>query len=103
LIIIKKIVPSLKSNLNGKLHKPVHQDAKDSDVMDMTSFAESIINDNLTEDMGTIHEAYLQIKEEFIKSNATSSKLTYINTDFKQLIGYKKNLKEICFFFIYKS
>jgi hypothetical protein len=37
--------------------------------------------------MGTIHEAYLQIKEELIKTNAVSSKLTYINTDFKQLIG----------------
>lgn len=57
----------------------------------MTEFAESIINDTLTEDMGTIHEAYLQIKEELIKSNTISSKLTYINPDFKQLIGLVYN------------
>ena len=36
--------------------------------------------------METIHDAYLQIKDEFINSKATSSKLTYINPDFKNLI-----------------
>ena len=34
--------------------------------------------------METIHEAYLQIKEEFLNSKATCSKLTYINSDFKK-------------------
>lgn len=62
-------------------------EVKENDIMSMTAFAGSIINDSLTEDMGTIHEAYLQIKDELIKSNTISSKLTYINPNFKQLIG----------------
>ncbi len=57
-------------------------------ILSMNEFAESIINDGLTEEMGTIHEAYLQLKDELIKSNEITSKLTYINPDFKQLIGF---------------
>jgi len=38
--------------------------------------------------METIHDAYLQIKDEFLNSKAKLPKLTYINPDFKDLVGY---------------
>ncbi len=38
--------------------------------------------------METIHDAYLQIKDELLNSKAKLPKLTYINPDFKDLVGY---------------
>ena len=69
----------------------------------MNDFAESIINDGLTEEMGTIHEAYLQLKDELIKSNEIKSKLTYINPDFKQLIGFSFIFDIIFINFLYEK
>ena len=40
--------------------------------------------------METIHDAYLQIKDEMLSTKAISSKLTYINPTFNALIGSVK-------------
>ena len=52
----------------------------------MKDFAISILSDNLTEEMETIHDAYLQIKDEFLNTQARCSKLTYINENFRDFI-----------------
>lgn len=41
----------------------------------------------LLKQIGTIHEAYLQCKDDINKSGAITKLATYINTDFKNLIG----------------
>lgn len=82
---IETNIPNLKGNT--KTVKITSSDNVEGDVENKNEFVNSTIKDNLTDEMETIHEAYLQIKEEFLNSKATCSKLTYINSDFKNLIG----------------
>lgn len=43
--------------------------------------------DNFWKQMETIHEAYLQCKEELVSINSISMANTYINENFGQVIG----------------
>lgn len=62
------------------------QASKSSIVASMAEFKDSILDDELNEQMGTIHEAYLECKEELLNAGLLTSKSTYINTDFKDLV-----------------
>ena len=62
------------------------QAAKSSIATSMAEFKESVFEDELNEQMGTIHEAYLECKEELFNAGLLTSKSNYINTDFKDLV-----------------
>ncbi|CAF0824086.1 unnamed protein product [Brachionus calyciflorus] len=55
--------------------------------LNMTDFKEIVFNDELNEQMGTIHEAYLQCKDELAKVSKSSGIYSCINTDFNEIIG----------------
>ena len=73
-------------------------------VLTMTEFKNQVFADEVAENMGTIHEAYLQFKEELaakqtpapdtaLSTSANTSQetpltslVTYINTNFKELL-----------------
>ncbi len=42
--------------------------------------------------MGTIHEAYLNLKEELAQTQAISSHSTYINKNFKEILWQVQHL-----------
>lgn len=85
---IENSIPSLKTNYKNLKHSD--QENIDEGPLNMKEFAGSILADDLTKDMETIHDAYLDIKREFLNSKAHCSKITYINDDFKDLIGLKE-------------
>jgi hypothetical protein len=78
-------VPSLKSSQKSFKPSSLEHCANES-TLNMKDFAISILSDNLTEEMETIHDAYLQIKDEFLNTQARCSKLTYINENFRDFI-----------------
>lgn len=78
-------VPTLKVT-STKNVKPPSTETTDEGGINMKEFASSVLADNLVEEMKTIHDAYLQIKDEFLSSNAKCSKMTYIQENFKDLI-----------------
>ncbi|RMZ98643.1 hypothetical protein BpHYR1_018662, partial [Brachionus plicatilis] len=56
----------------------------------MADFKDFVLNDELNEQMGTIHETHLQCKEDLAKLNSSSLTNSYINQNFGEMIGYRR-------------
>lgn len=78
-------MPTLKAS-SYKTVKSSGAEASEEGALNMKEFATSVLADNLIEEMETIHDAYLQIKDEFLSSKAKCSKITYIQENFQDLI-----------------
>lgn len=77
-----------KTSAFQKPSKSHIEENKSENELNMLDFKEYVFNDELNEQMGTIHEAYLQCKEELEKANKSVNISTYVNTNFKEVIGY---------------